>query len=543
MIISFMLYSLLVAAFMGAAAWLVDRALGVMGAARRGAWVVAVSATVLLPVGAVALRVPVTGSAPIRAVGELVMPGAGQVVRAFRMASSLQKPRLGGWSLDRLAAGAWILSSLSFIGMHVIGAWRLGRRARRWHAARIGSVEVAVSSDVGPAVYGWWRPRVVFPVWLMDAGEPIRRQALAHEQQHLAARDPQLLAAATVLGALLPWNAPLLWMLRRLRFALEVDCDARVLRGGTDASDYGLALLYVSERQARAPLATVALIERPSQLERRIDIMITAPRRHRRLIAGLCLMLAATCVFAAAQLEAPARATAEAPLKPTPDGGAARKLGQRFETLLLERYPTLLESDTGGEAGTAIVVVRLNRDWSVDKAAQVFSKERIENVVLDESVFAAIGVNRADVPYVGAMGMRSPDDPHKSLLVAYTEQPPAGKHFVSYLFPDTRAVDREIFRRHFPELNAGGVPAGAGLWVLLDRDGHVLRSGQDAVSPKELNRMLESRFPGIETQAVTVTPVVDADGQPLQDGAGQNVQLMSVWLAPGSPPLPQKRQE
>ena len=31
---------------------------------------------------------------------------------------------------------------------------------------------------------------------------------------------------------LMPWNLPLWWQWRRLRFAIEVDCDARVLASG-----------------------------------------------------------------------------------------------------------------------------------------------------------------------------------------------------------------------------------------------------------------------------------------------------------------------
>ena len=81
-------------------------------------------------------------------------------------------------------------------------------------------------------MYGWWRPRIVFPDWLIAAPVATQTFALEHERQHLAVRDPQVLAGATLLFALVPWNLPLLWMLRRLRFAMEVDCDARVVRAG-----------------------------------------------------------------------------------------------------------------------------------------------------------------------------------------------------------------------------------------------------------------------------------------------------------------------
>jgi len=536
MILSFMLYSVVLGAFAAAAAWLVERALAAIGAPRRGAWLVAIVATLLVPFLATALRNPVErfqpphiDSAPVEIIA------ANRVMTSLAVAPTLRETRLAGLPLDTYATAAWVFTSLSLLALHALGAWRLARRAREWRTTRVGAHEIAVAPDIGPAVYGWWRPRVVLPAWLLEAPADAQRFALAHERQHLEARDPQWLAVATFLAALLPWNLPLLWMLRRLRFALEVDCDARVLRAGAAAENYGLALLFVSERQARAPLATLALIERSSQLERRIDIMIATPRRYPALAAGLCIALASSCLVIAAQVDAPATIVENAPLKPTPANGNALRLGQRFERLLLEDFPGVLESDSGGAAGTAVVVVRLNADWSVDKAAKVVMPAPIDQVQLDESTFEAIGLKPAEVPYVGAMRVQFPGDSGRALLVAYTEQPQSGKPFVSHLYPDTRAVDREIFRRYFPDSFQNGVPAGQKPWVLFDREGHVLRSGQETVEPDQLNRMLEKRFAGIRTEGITVTAITDDSGAPVRDTGGNNLQLNSVWLAPGSP--------
>jgi len=537
MITSFIGYGTVIGALAAAAAWLIDAANGRLGLARRAGWVAAIAATLLLPPLATVMQTPPKADAPTRAGLQQTRTGvASASAGQWLQLPELRETRLGTRSVETFAAGAWATASLSLLAFYAWSAWRLARRSRRWKTFRLDASDIAVADDIGPAVYGWWRPRVVFPAWLLAAPMRTQRLALSHELQHIRMLDPQMMGASMLLSALFPWNLPLLWMLRRLRFALEVDCDARVLRQGADASQYGHALLFVSQRQARAPLAAIALIERTSQLERRINIMLTAPHRFRALAAGLCLALAGSCILAATQVEVPARVADEVPLKPSPDGSTALKLGQRFEQVLQERYPGLLESATGGEAGTAIVVLRLNRDWSVDKAAQVLSPDPAGRVQLDESIFEAIGVARNDVPYLGTMGMQSPTDPGKVLLVAYTEHPQANKPFVSYLFPDTRAVDRAIFQRHFPQAARSGVSAGTSLWVLLDRDGHVLRSGQEAVSPKNLNRLLETRFAGIKTQGVTVTPIVDDTNQPVKDLGGKPLQLMSVWLAPDSPP-------
>ena len=64
-----------------------------------------------------------------------------------------------------------------------------------------------------------------------------------------------LIAAAAWAVALFPWN-PALWLIvKRLRLAIEIDCDARVLAGRrSDVRDYGMLLLTVGSRPGRATL-------------------------------------------------------------------------------------------------------------------------------------------------------------------------------------------------------------------------------------------------------------------------------------------------
>jgi bla regulator protein blaR1 len=45
-----------------------------------------------------------------------------------------------------------------------------------------------------------------------------------------------------------PWNLPLCWRLRRVRIAVDIDCDARVSRRGYDHSIYGEIPIAVAER-------------------------------------------------------------------------------------------------------------------------------------------------------------------------------------------------------------------------------------------------------------------------------------------------------
>ena len=521
MIAGFILHAFSVAACCAAAAWAAEHALALLRKPRRPAWILAMLVSVAVPTAALLAPQP----PPVFAMSSAA---AAEPANSAPLITDVRLPAVpAAASWERAMAWAWACSSLLILVFYAATAWRLGRRARLWLSDDTRE-NVFVAHDIGPAVIGLLRPRVVLPRWLGATSESTQRLVLEHERQHVAAGDPLLLASALLLVALLPWNLPLLWQLRRLRMALELDCDARVLAAGVDPVEYGEALLLVNQRNCSAPAGAIALIERPSQLERRITIMTAAARRFRKLIAALAVVFAAACLFAATSINSPALAM-DAPLKPTPSGATALRLGHHFEKMLAERFPDLLGQD---HERMPMVVVLLNDDWSIARAAQVISRDELP---VDERTFGVIGLGTDDVPYVGNMGMQSPDNPQHVVLVVYTERKPVGKRFVSHVFPDSRAVDRDIFRRYFPLAAQNGVPAGQQPWVLLDREGHVLRSGQEPVESSTWNRTLESRFPGIKTQSITVTPLTNDMGEPTVDAAGRELQLHSVWLAPGSP--------
>src|SRR2546428_4222727 len=116
--------------------------------------------------------------------------------------------------------------------------------ARR-HRGRSGRPRV---EQRGPAVAGLWPPRIVLPEWALRLGDRERRLMLAHEDQHVRAWDPWLLAAAMSLLVLAPWNPVLWWQVRRLRLAVEMGCDARVLAHDGGAPAYRGRLLPVEHR-------------------------------------------------------------------------------------------------------------------------------------------------------------------------------------------------------------------------------------------------------------------------------------------------------
>ena len=259
--------------------------------------------------------------------------------------------------------------------------------------------------------------------------------------------------------------------------------------------------------------------------------MFAAPRRLPALAAGASFLLATSCLFAATQVDVPTPDVSTV-LKPPPGGEQMMRLGHAFEQHIAGRYPGLFDRKV---EGTAAVIMLVNGDMTIATSAQIVIAEPIEKIEVDASMFSAIGLKREQVPYAGAMGMQSPSDPALKVLAIYTEKKVGDERFVSRLFTNTRALDREIFTQHFPHLASSGPPGDAHLWVLLDRDGHVLRSGQEPIAYDRIAPTLEERFNGIKTREVTVTPIIDESNQPVSDGQGRDVQLTSVWLAPGSP--------
>jgi len=83
----------------------------------------------------------------------------------------------------------------------------------------------------------------------------------------------------------MPWNLPLWWQLRCLRRAVEIDCDARVLRRGYDVSRYGETLIAIGERQSATIAIVAAMVESRPLLEQRIRNMLQTEMKYAHAMA------------------------------------------------------------------------------------------------------------------------------------------------------------------------------------------------------------------------------------------------------------------
>lgn len=289
--------ALAVALLLGLAALAAERVAGWFGRPRRWAWAAAMAASLLLPL--LALAAP--GLLP--ALG--LLPEAPAVAADSRDAERVSLDPLGeapravaaldaspGDPLSRALALGWLAASLGMLGVLGWTHRRLAALPGRCAPASLDGTPVLVAEHAGPAVVGVLSPEIVVPRWVMEGPEEDRRLIVRHEREHVAGGDARLLALASLAVAAMPWNPALWWQHRRLRLAVETDCDARVLAAGASPRAYGLALLRTAGAPAFLSLLTLAWGERSTDLERRI-LAMSARRPTFRVLRSLPLLGAA----------------------------------------------------------------------------------------------------------------------------------------------------------------------------------------------------------------------------------------------------------
>jgi bla regulator protein blaR1 len=318
-IAAWMIQASLTAVLLGAAAWACEELCRVAGLPRRGVWVAALLGTVLLPVW---LATSSGGSVPVP-VGDLaVLEGAAAAdvalaatggrsglgaargaVGAVAGRVAVAVGRAATEPVERFLTAGWLLLSLVFGGGLAWTMIGMADARRGWLRWRMAGETVYVAARTGPAVVGLLRPAIVVPVWLLTASGDRQRMTVLHEREHIRAGDPLLLALSYLVMTLMPWNPGVHWLVRRLRVAVELDCDRRVLSHGVPAGTYGSMLVQVAGHAERVPLALAGLIASPSDLERRIVAMTAGLPTFRFLRALTAGALASVLVLAACDLD------------------------------------------------------------------------------------------------------------------------------------------------------------------------------------------------------------------------------------------------
>jgi beta-lactamase regulating signal transducer with metallopeptidase domain len=322
MIAAWMLYCSLCALGLSVAALLAERALLAGRGPVRLVWIGAVALSLIVPAAAFrfASRPSASATDPTAATDAVLDQALDPTRTASTPTPALPAPRSPGrdWHatfarFDEPLAVAWATLSVALTFNFFGGVVTLAWMRQRWQQRVVLGVPVLVSERTGPAVIGAVSPEIVVPEWALTMEPAQLALMLRHEQEHQRASDGRLLTAAQLALIVMPWNIALWWQILRLRVAVELDCDARVLQDA-DARSYGDLLLEVA-RPRRGPsfIGATAFAERATQLERRIRVLgrhrVRTSRAARAM--AVCIALGAvTIAWAVPRPPAPPRPSA-----------------------------------------------------------------------------------------------------------------------------------------------------------------------------------------------------------------------------------------
>ena len=277
---------------------------------------------------------PVTGHVPHSTLSAIEQLARHSVI----MPPTPMKPLGSSYELfdiSRLLFAAWVL------GLLFMAAYLTRVQIRFSAAVRRG--------QAGPAVLGFFRPRIVTPVGFQEQFTPQEQSAiLAHERVHLARQDARINALAAFLRCFC-WFNPLIHLgARWLRIDQELACDAITVSGAISRRDYSMALLKSQVMVGLLPFGCNwpgpqhPLVERIALLQRK------PPGTARRLAGVGLVMLAATSAGLGAWAAQPPVAAKSM---------AARQPGMAHTTLPALRAA---QDQTAGNAGLGQPVAPAN---------------------------------------------------------------------------------------------------------------------------------------------------------------------------------------
>src|SRR6478609_604814 len=307
--LSWMLYSIVVSLLMGLAALALEQSAQIRQRPSRWLWAMCMVASLAIPFvpSNVSVRLPETPLADRATSSEIPVPPPTTAIELSRITLPIigtdQAPLSHGMSA--LLDWSWRLASIALALVILASGVLLSWRRRRWDRGHMAGAAVYISEDSGPAVEGFFRPHIVVPRWLTKLSPDQQELVIAHERSHLGAYDTQLLTIAVCLLASMPWNLMLWWQLRRLRLAIEIDCDARVLSLGYPVARYSETLIAAGERQSAGYVMTMAGYGSKSFLEQRIHNMLRKKTRHASVPALALACLGVGLAVCAAEVAPP----------------------------------------------------------------------------------------------------------------------------------------------------------------------------------------------------------------------------------------------
>lgn len=255
-------------------------------------------------------------------------------------AIALDRPLLMLWGVGSVVLATWLL-------VGTVGTQRTARASALPLTRPVGAAmqgdDVILTRNMGPAAIGIWRQHILLPRWVLSLDRPLLELILLHERQHVNAKDPLLLLIATLMVVVMPWQVPLWFMIRRLRRAIEFDCDARVLHQQPQVQRYASLLLMVGNRRETghaahgllAPFVFLSTGSARSALRQRILVMTQQAQPAHGIRSSLSVLCVISLVCAAAGFPIPRGwLVAQAPAA----GAAASVSGEARDKPVYVRY-------------------------------------------------------------------------------------------------------------------------------------------------------------------------------------------------------------
>jgi TonB family protein len=318
-----------------------------------------------------ALSIPVLRLVPWNQAGEAQPTPAAVIVLDLGLPDTVSVA--GDGLLARggsLATWGWLAMSL-LLGIRIGRSWwRLARARSRWTEVTVAGENVFLTDDVGPAVFGVVRPRIVLPRWMRDLPLAQLDNVVRHEMEHVRAKDPLALASVLALRIALPWHPGIWFLTDGLLEAIEVDCDRRVLRARQDVRGYGETVLAIAARMRPGPRQPVAAFSEPVHSIRRRLIAMTQPRRTMNRVGMLALAaVGVVALVGACETPLPSSSVGEPETEAAPQGGSEdptvtirvdggdESLREQLQERLLERAEELLERLKAAQRGETPVIV------------------------------------------------------------------------------------------------------------------------------------------------------------------------------------------
>jgi beta-lactamase regulating signal transducer with metallopeptidase domain len=167
------------------AASAIARFLRTHGRAERDVWIAALFLSLAVPALMLSRPAPATPDAWLPPVVVEV-----RSVPASSTAGLPLQPSTASPDTDSVLLIVWCFVSLLLATRWIVSAFLLRRVSRSWLRETLDGVPISLTADVGPAVTGVLRPRIIVPAWVLALPPRQREMVLLHEREHIRAHDP-----------------------------------------------------------------------------------------------------------------------------------------------------------------------------------------------------------------------------------------------------------------------------------------------------------------------------------------------------------------